>query len=90
MLAKSVEGRGYLIDVPFPLFPRVRPPIHANLPGFLRNRFVSLSEREARAFAELLDADPVGGTGDGSISMGKWADMMARRSFDDGQGSTVD
>ena len=48
-----------------------------------------LSKREVGAFAVLLDADPVGGTGDGSISMGKLADMMARMSFD-GQGSTID
>ena len=46
-----------------------------------------LYNREARAFAVLLDADPVGGTGDGSISMGKLADMMARMSFG-GQGSS--
>ena len=49
----------------------------------------SLSEREAPAFAELLDAVPVGGTGDGSISMGKLADILARMSFD-GRGSTID
>ena len=49
----------------------------------------SLFEREARIFAVLLDADPAEETGDGSISMGKLADMMAIMSFG-GQGSTVD